>query len=70
MGPISFNIFSIDLFFILNDADIANLEDVNTLCFSTKNVEHVIESLERPSVSLFKCFENNPFRGNVNVTLL
>ena len=47
-----------------NDIDIANFADDNTPHLSTKNVEDVIECLERVSVSLFRCFENNLLKGN------
>ena len=33
---------------------------------SAKNVEDFIESLERASVSLFRWFENNLFKGNAD----
>ena len=58
LGPLLFNIFLADLFFIHNDIDIANFPDDNTSYLSAKNVEDLIESLERPSVSLFRWFEN------------
>ena len=38
--------------------------DDNTLYLSAKNVEDVIESLERASVSLVRWFENNLLKGN------
>ena len=56
-------IYLADLFLIHSDIDIANLADDNTPHLSTKNVqenvEDVIDSLERTSVSLFRWFENN-----------
>ena len=58
LGPLLFNIFLADLFFIHNDIDITNFPDDNTPYLSAKNVEDLIESLERPSVSLFRWFEN------------
>ena len=67
LGPLLFNIFLADLFFIHSDIDIANFaDDNNTPYLSTKNVEDVIESLERASVSLFKWFENNLLKGNAD----
>ena len=41
------------LFFIHSYIDIANFANDNTPYLSVKNAEGVIESLERPSVSLF-----------------
>ena len=66
LGPLQFNIFLADLFFIHSGTDIANFADDNTLYLSPKNVEDVIESLERASVSLFKWFENNLSKGNAD----
>ena len=66
LGPLLFNIFLADLFFIHNDIDIANFADDNTPYLSAKNAEDVIESLERASVSLFRWFENNLLKGNVD----
>ena len=60
------NIFSADLFLIHNDLDITNFVDDNKLYLSAKNVEGIIESLEGPSVSLFRCFESNLLKGNVD----
>ena len=54
LGPLLFNIFLADLFLIHSDIDIANFVDDNTPYLSAKNVEDVIESLERASVSLFR----------------
>ena len=64
LEPLLFNIFLADLFFIHSDIDIANFADDNMPYLSAKNVEDVIESLERASVSLFRWFENNLLKGN------
>ena len=53
-GPLLFNIFLADSFLIHSDIDIANFADDNTPYPSAKNVEDIIESLERVSVSLFR----------------
>ena len=66
LGPILFNIFLADLFFINSDIDIANFADANTPYLSAKNVEDVIESLDRASVSLSRWFENNLLKGNAD----
>ena len=58
--------FFADLFLIHSDIDIGNFADDNTPHLSSKNVKDVIESLERPSVSLFRWFENKLLRGNAN----
>ena len=66
LEPLLFNNFLADLFLIHSDIDIANFADDNTPYLSAKNVEDVIESLERASVSLFRWFENNLFKGNAD----
>ena len=66
LGPLLFNIFSADLFLIHRDIHIANFADDNTPYLSAENVEDVIESIERASVSLFRWFENNLLKGNAD----
>ena len=66
LGPLVFNIFLADLFLIPSDIDIANFADDNTPYLSAKNVEHVVESLKRASVSLFRWFEHNLLKGNAD----
>ena len=66
LGPLLFNIFLADLFLIHNDTDIAKFADDNTPYLSVKNVEDVMESLERASVSLFRWFENNLLKDNAD----
>ena len=61
-----FNIFLADLFLIYSDNDVAHFADDNTPYLSAKNVDDVIESLERASASLFRYFENNVLKGNVD----
>ena len=58
-GTTSIQHFLADLFLIHSDIDVANFADDNVPHLSAKNVEDVIESLERASVSLFRWFENN-----------
>ena len=53
-GPLLFNIFLADLFFMLWDIDITNFGDENTPCTSAKNADDVIKSLQQASMSLFK----------------
>ena len=45
---------------------ITNFADDNTPYLSAKNVEDVIEPLERASVSLFRWSENNLLKGNAD----
>ena len=65
-GTTSIQHFLADLFLIYSNTDIANFADDNMPYISAKNVEDVIESLERASVSLFRWFENNLLKGNAD----
>ena len=64
LGPLLFNIFLADLFFVLKDVDIANFADDNTPFASANNTDDLIDSLEKASSSLFKWFKDNLFKGN------
>ena len=66
LGPLLFTIFLADLFLIHGDIDIANFADNNMPYRSTKNIEDVIEFLQKASVSLFRWFENNLVAGNAD----
>ena len=63
-GTTSVQHFLADLFLMHSDIDIVNFADDNTPYLSAKNVEDVIDSSERTSVSLFRLFENNLLKGN------
>ena len=65
LGPLLFNIFLMDLFFILNKTDIANYADDNTPYTSSNDVTGLINSsLEETSKDLFKWFDNNLIKSN------
>ena len=53
LGPLLFNIFLTDLFFILNDVDIASYADDNTAYVIADDINGVITSLEKASKALF-----------------
>ena len=53
LGPLLFNIFLIDLFFIIEDTDIASYADDNTQYVVADNIDGVIKSLEETSEILF-----------------
>ena len=61
-----FNIFLADLFFILNDADIASYADDNTPYAITDDINGVIISLEKASKVLFQWFESNLLKVNAD----
>ena len=52
LGPLMFNIFLADLRFILNDVDIANYADNNTLNVIADGINGAIKSLEKVSTAL------------------
>ena len=53
------NIFLIDLFFIIEDTDIASYANDNTPYFSVDNIDGVITFLEEAPSILFKWFNDN-----------
>ena len=64
LGPLLFNIFLADLFFTLNDIDIANYADDTTPYTTADNIEDVISSLEEASKTLFSWFDDNLMKSN------
>ena len=66
LGPLLFNIFLIDLFFIIEDTDIASYADDNTPYFSADNIDGVIKSLKDASDILFKWFSDNLMKINAD----
>ena len=58
-GPILFNIFLSDLFLIVDDVDIANYADDNTVYKEHENIDDLISSLQDAAAKLFKWFSNN-----------
>ena len=63
-GPLLFNIFLCDLFFIMNKTEFASYADDNTPYTSGQNIDNVIRTLENDSVRLFKWFSNNQMKAN------
>ena len=58
-GPLLLNIFLADLFFIVDDIEIASYADDSTPYVISKDIEEVIQSLGETSKILFKYFSNN-----------
>ena len=58
LGPLLFNIHLCDLFYFLEDLDVASYADDTTIYTVKENKESVINTLETSSVILFKWFEN------------
>ena len=59
LGPLIFNIHSCDLFYFLENTDIANHTDNNTLYSAQKNRETVNNTIETLSQVLFNWFSDN-----------
>ena len=57
LGPLLFNIHLCDLFYFLEDLDIASYD--TTICVVSKKKESVIRALETSSSLLFGWFNNN-----------
>ena len=66
LGPLLFNIFTCDMFYFMEDFEIANYADDSTP-FSTKiNHELVVEELEVSSSVLFTWLRNNYMKANTD----
>ena len=65
LGPLLFNIHPCDLFYFLDDLDIASYAD-DTALYTVKktNKESVINALETSLQKLFKWFKNNFMKAN------
>ena len=66
LGPLYFNIFLCDLFFIMNETDFASYADDNTPYRTANTIDKVIQSLEYDSMMLFKQFSNNQMKVNIS----
>ena len=56
--PLLFNIFLVDLFFIISNIEIASYADDNAPYIVTDNIDDLIKSLEGASAALFQWFES------------
>ena len=59
LGPLLFNIFICNMFYFLEDFDIANYADDSTPYNADKNIEFVVNNLEHSSSILFKWLNGN-----------
>ena len=66
LGPLLLNVFLADLFFAVNNIDIANYVDDNTPYMIADNVDDLITSLEQASNGLFEWFKNNLLKSNAD----
>ena len=66
ISPLLLNIFLADLFFILNDVDIASYADDNIPYAIVDDINSVITSLKKTSKALFEWFENDLLKSNAD----
>ena len=66
MGPLLFNVFLADLFFTVNDIDIARSVEDNIPYMIADNVDDLITSLEQASNGFFEWFKNNLLKSNAD----
>ena len=64
LGPLLFNIFLCDIFYMMSDTDSSSYADNNTLHVSANTIDEVIKMLETASVKLFKWFLDNQMKAN------
>ena len=64
LGPLLFNIFLCDLFFIMNETDFASYADDSAPYVMGNNVEDVIIQLQNASLTLFHWIYDNQIKVN------
>ena len=64
LGPLLFNVFINDLFNFVTDSSLYNYADDNTLSYSDKDVQNLVEVLEKDSNSLIHWFHLNKMQVN------
>ena len=64
LGPLLFNLFICDLFFIMNDIDFASYADDNTSFIVGEDIVDVIFKLQNASKTPFQWFYDNQMKAN------
>ena len=64
LGALLFNIFIINLFFVIEKSDIWNSADNNTLYTCGGNFKIVLENLKHDASKHLYCFETNSMKAN------
>ena len=59
LGPLLFNVFINDLFHFINDADLLNFADDNTITAFSDSLENLIYKLEKESTNAIDWFRSN-----------
>ena len=65
-GPLLFNIFLTNLFFVVKDIDIESYADGSTPIIVENNIDNIIAALEQVSDALFNLLKNNRLKTNVD----
>ena len=66
IGPLLFNIYINDIFFIVNEENLTNYADDNTPYAIESNLEDIINRLEHDTSTLIKWFDDNYFIMNAD----
>ena len=64
LGPLLFNIFLYDLFYMISNTDFASYADNNTPYVSADAIDEVVKRQETASVKLFKWFADSQMKAN------
>ena len=64
LGPLLFNVFINDLFFLVEETDICNYADDTTIYVCGHELEHIVSSLETDAQKLSKWFLHNCMKLN------
>ena len=59
LGPLLFNIFINDLFFIVGNSNLYNYADDNTLSMADTNIETITSTLNNDIINVYNWFKNN-----------
>ena len=65
-GSLLFNIYICDMFYDINDCDIASYADDNIPYVSSSNLDALINKLEESTTNLFQWFTNNHMKANAD----
>ena len=66
LGPILFNIFLSDLFFVISNTDFSSYADDNTIYDSGNSIDDVISSLQESGEKLFQWFSHSQMKRNTD----
>ena len=66
LGPLLFNIYICDMFYDIDDCDIASSVDDNTPYAGSSNLDALINKLEESTNNLFQWFRNNHIKANAD----